>query len=238
MMALPNNTIRKLLREQFPGDMPIMLDIGEIDEWETKIKDLIDGLRDVEVSKLRTFFAKDKDVRDICQLTIYDPGKRGYYDSTYFYIHRDASGYLTIEGGNENEPAYISDLEELTDLIAICQERLDRREAQQNRRDRMRNLKIQAIIAQVKKIAKAEKFDFYFNNDDNKLNLYVCLSESESVELQIPFKQYQELIPNIAEAVQHIRRLKALGMKFKMTYNRGWRSYSSRTENMVHYKDL
>ena len=237
-MALPNNTIRKLLREQFPGDAPIRLAMDALDEWDEKIRGHVDALRDVEYTSRRTTYIENSDKRAIGHIRIQDPGKTSYYYATDFYIQRDGSGQLIIEGGDKNQPAYISDLAELTDLIALCQERLDRREAQQNRRKRMRDLKIQAIVAQVKKIAKAEQFDFYYDHDDIKLRLSVCLSETESVEFQIPFKQYQAVVPNIAEAVQSVRKLKELDMQFKMTRNGGWRRYLSMKDTMVRYKDL
>jgi len=86
-------------------------------------------------------------------------------------------------------------------------------------------LKAQAIIAQVKQLAKAERFDFMTDMDSQKLKLFVKLSERHSIELHIPFKQFEQMLPQLRAAIVALRELHVSGIRFKIVSRRAlpWR---------------
>jgi hypothetical protein len=101
-------------------------------------------------------------------------------------------------------------------LLAAGRARLERQQVLASKRHKVRELKSQAIIAQVKKLAKEEQFDFYAESDTQKLKLYVKLSAHECMELQIPFSKFQEALPHPHTTILGLRELYAGGIKFKL----------------------
>ena len=62
---------------------------------------------------------------------------------------------------------------------------------------KVRDLLAQAILAQVRKLATEERFDFMSETDAQKLKLFVKLSDDHAVVLHIPFKEFKQFLPQL-----------------------------------------
>lgn len=226
-MAIPDPTIRRLLREHFSGASPIQVTTEQRAEWATQIRQRLAGMKYIEAERSPYSIDQREKDRFICAFSINEPSDFRYYaDSTHFNVKTDEQGQLAV--GHWSHTALISNLDELVAFVTACQEVVERKIAQKSRRQKVRDLKAQAIVAQVKKIAKEDKFDFYTETDTQKLTLYVSLSDKESVELQIPFPKFEEVLPHLRASIQSVRELYARGIKFKIGQfsPSSWRSQS------------
>ncbi len=226
IMALDYRTIKKFFKEHFKGKNPIKVTSSKRKELAETIKQRLVGLHNVSTEKHRRYYmSKDRVNSLIYTFFINDPTSDGYYSSNDFNFYVGEQMELTIEGSYSS--AVVSDIDEVLAFISACQERLDRKNAQKRKREKVRDFKAQAIIAQVKKLAKEEKFDFYTQTDTVKLKLYVKLSDKVSIELHIPFKRFQEVLPNLQKAILALKELSASGIKFKVRSpsSYGWHSW-------------
>ncbi|MEZ4733203.1 MAG: hypothetical protein R3E79_39410 [Caldilineaceae bacterium] len=214
-MAIPDPTIRRLLREHFSGASPIQATADQRDMLATQIRQRLSGMKYVEAERSTYYVDQREKDRFVCSFSINEPSDVRYYgNTTSFTVKLNERGQLTIS--HWRHPALISSLDEMVAFVVACQEVVDRKIAQKSRRQKVRELKAQAIVAQIKKIAKEDKFDFYTETDTQKLTLYVCLSDKESVELQIPFPKFEEVLPQLRASIQAVRELYARGIKFKV----------------------
>ena len=83
---------------------------------------------------------------------------------------------------------------------------MDRKRALKAKRGKVRDLLAQAILAQVRKLAKEEKFDFMSETDAQKLNLFVKLSDDHAVVLHIPFKDFKQFLPQLRSVIVTLTR--------------------------------
>lgn len=224
-MAIPDPTIRRLLREHFSGASPMRVTTDQRADWATQIHQRLAGMKYIQ-TECNTYYTdqREKD-RIVCAFSINEPSDfRHYSDSTHFTIKTDEQNRLTL--GHWSHTAPVSNLDEIVAFVTACQEAVERKIAQKSRRQKVRDLKAQAIVAQVKKIAKEDKFDFYTDTDTQKVTLYVRLSDKESVELQIPFPKFEEVLPQLRVSIQAVCELYARGIKFKIGQSSpsGWRN--------------
>ncbi len=219
-MALQSNTIKKLFREIFKEDNPMRAVESEREGLDQKIRKLLEGMSNVKVDAHgRT---RDRELL-VSRFSINEPGDRHRWSSSnHFRIVIDEMGRLAIKEWSAS--ALISDFEELLEFVAVCRERIERRQVLKTKRRKIREFKTQAIIAQVKKLAKDEKFDFYTETDTVKLKLYVRLSDKECIQLFVPFNRFQEVLPNLRTAIVSLRELIDMGIKFKVKSSFGWHS--------------
>ncbi|MCE7987655.1 MAG: hypothetical protein DYG89_41350 [Caldilinea sp. CFX5] len=226
-MSIPDPTIRRLLREHFSGASPIRVTTDQRADWATQIRQRLAGMKYVEAERNTYYMDQREQDRFICTFSLNEPSDFRYYSrSTNFTIKTNERSQLTI--AHWKNAALVSSLDEIVAFVVACQEAVDRKIAQKSRRQKVRDLKAQAIVAQVKKIAKEDKFDFYTETDTQKLTLYVSLSDKESVELQVPFPKFEEVLPHLRTSIQAVRELYARGIKFKISQfsPSSWRSQS------------
>ncbi len=231
-MSLQLPTVNKFFKEKFKGENPIRGTAEELKEFGKIVQQRIKGLNNISIKKDR-FLSEEKKKRLVCEFSVNDaPDTDRYYyrGSSSFSLLVNEKGELTIDHWGAN--AVISDIEELMSFIFACQERVERQQAQRSKRKKLREFKTQAIIAQVKKMAKEEKFDFCTETDTVKLKLYVKLFENECIELQIPFSKFQKVLPDLRSIILSLRELHGKGIKFKFKTTRfykntGWISHES-----------
>ncbi|MGE0084225.1 MAG: hypothetical protein AB7S75_07355 [Desulfococcaceae bacterium] len=235
-MTIQRTTIRKFFREHFTGNSPIRIGTGERETLAKKIRQRISGIADVRISERPYYISEKHKDRYVCGFTIEEPDSRHYYhyrDS--FSLILDEQGNLTIEEGY-SQKALVSDLEEIVSFIAACKKRLERQKVLRSKRKKVRDFKSQAIVSQVRRLAKQEKFDFCTATDNVKLKLFVKLSETECIELQIPFSKFQEILPNLRSAVLALREMTSTGIKFRIrgvsSYHHTWITHSSIKEDL------
>lgn len=131
----------------------------------------------------------------------------------------DDESRLTIHSYQFRESrhsALVSDLDEIKQFVRHVHDRYARRHAAAQKREKVRQFKSKAIIAQVKKLAKEEQFDFATSGDTVKLKLYVRLSKQDLIEISVPFKQFEKMLPKLRETIQALRILYDEGLRFKI----------------------
>jgi len=182
-MSLPSPTIGKFLRENFSGDNPIVVKSEEREQWMDAIRKRLAGFANVDYTDKPRYKAySTPDERYLGGLNIHYPQEehRTYWNSNGFNFELDVLDQLQICTGYPGQQlALISDLDELVNFVMVCNERLNRRAAKSNKREKVRDLKGHAVIAQIKNLAKEEKFDFDIQTDSVKVKLLVKLSPEE-----------------------------------------------------------
>ncbi|OQY60535.1 MAG: hypothetical protein B6245_00860 [Desulfobacteraceae bacterium 4572_88] len=236
-MTLQRPTIEKLFREHFKENKPIRGTDDQLKEFGKMIKQRIGGMKNVSIDdQPRRYYYSEKDKEKLlCEITVRDKsGSRYYYRSNNdFQLMISEIGELCIK--HYSVKALVSDLDEIVSFLSACLGRVERQQALRSKRKKLRDFKSQAIIAQVRKIAKEDKFDFYTETDTVKLKLYIRLFENECVEIHIPFSKFQEIIPDLRSTISSLRELYGKGLKFKLKtaslYTRkGWITHDSLNE--------
>lgn len=216
-MSLERRTIEKLFREDFPGARPLVVDPAERERLGAEIRSRLERFEGIEIRETG-FVGEQEKARRVLSFTIADPDASSCYyrHSHSFRLLLDEQNRLTIQDGYGHSDAVVSDLEEISRFVLHCKQRLARRKALKAKSEKVRQLKAQAILAQVKKLAKEEKFDFMSETDALKLRLYVKLSDQHAVELSVPFKQFDQVLPHLRTAVVSLRHLYESGIRFKI----------------------
>jgi len=221
IMAIHQSTIKKLFREHFKGKNPIRVAAEERKTLGKTIKQRLRGMRYVHTDT-RHYFSEEELRQLVCEFFISGQRDSYYYSfSDNFILIVNKYDELTIKHYGDDAP--VSDFQEILDFIAACQERVDRQQTLKNRREKVREFKAHAVIAQVKKLAKKEKFDFYTETDTVKLKLYVRLFEKECIELHIPFNKFKETLPDLSSMILSLRELHGKGIKFKIRNIKSYR---------------
>jgi hypothetical protein len=214
-MSIHGPTIRRLFREHFSGASPLVVKAEDRAALATQIQQRLAGMKYVEIERTHYYQDAREKERFVYAFAISEPTDRySYSRSTSFTLRLNERNQLTID--HWRTPALVSSLDEIVAFVVGCQEAVDRKIAQKSKSQKVRELKAQAIVAQVKKIAKEDKFDFYTDTDTQKLTLYVRLSDNESVELRVPFSKFQEVLPHLRTSIRAVRELYARGIKFKI----------------------
>lgn len=217
-LKLPPPSIRKLFRENFQGESPIIVDRANLLRESKHWRQLVQQIDGVQVTQ----HPGDKDSRSktLCRFTIPEPNTGGqYWRSDELRLEYDDECRLTIHSyrfRESNQSAIVSDIDEIKTFVRLVLERYARRQAGAKKREKVRDFKSKAIIAQVKKLAKQEKFDFATTNDTVKLRLFVKLSKHELIEISVPFKQFEKVLPKLRATIQSLRELYAEGLRFKI----------------------
>ncbi len=225
-MGLQRSTIQKLLRENFPGTKPLVVAPTAREKLGTEIKSRLERFDGVD-TKDSGYLREGQKPRYVCSFAVIDPEPKYHYHSRdSFYLQLDDASQLTIhEYHHSNRSALVSDLDEIVQFVRHYKERLERKRALQAKSGKVRELLSQAILAQVRKLAKEERFDFMSESDAQKLKLYVKLSDNHSIEMNIPFKEFKKILPELRSAILSLRQMYQSGIRFHVVGRRGlpWR---------------
>jgi len=233
-MGLPTSTIKKLLREHFQATQPWLIADSEREALRQTITQRVAGLPGVSLDRQRYYASEHEQARHVCSLDLKRPGEFSYYHGTSFQLLLNEQNALTIQHDVYRQvtaTALVASVEQLLGFLRACLEALERQEALANKRQKVRDLKAQAIVAQVKKLAKEEQFDFYTKTDTVKLTLYVKIADDESLELQIAFKDFVKALPNLRSTIVALRALHQQDIKFKLSrshyHKYRWQSHAA-----------
>jgi hypothetical protein len=219
-MGLQRSTIKKLLREDFPGTKPLVVDPAEREKLGAEINDRLGRFDGVD-TKDYGWVPEEQKPRLVASFSVIDPEPYYYYGGRdTFRLLLDDANRLTIKETRTGDSALVSDLDEIVRFVRHCKQRLERKRALQAKRGKVRELLAQAILAQVKKLAREERFDFMSETDAQKLRLYVRLSDEHAIELNIPFREFKRLLPQLRSAIVALRQLYESGIRFHIVGRR------------------
>ncbi len=228
-MTIQTRTIQKLMREDFPGTNPLVVEPAERDKVAADLKARLERLDGVDATGHYHVRPEDKP-RFVYAFAIHNP-EAYYYHSLRirFRLQVDEENRLTIQEAHGSHSAMVGDLEEVVTFVRHCKQQLDRQKALRTKRSKVRDLYSQAILAHVRKLAKVERFDFMSESDAQKLNLFIKMSKDQSLVLPIPFKNFKDYLPHLQTAIVSLRQLYQKGIRFQLVGRAGLPSSQSWT---------
>ncbi|MEM9826369.1 MAG: hypothetical protein AAF958_07255 [Planctomycetota bacterium] len=226
-MRLPGPSARKLLRECFDADNDAtQVDLSDraaaIQHWSTIVGN-IDGVRMSAYP-----FDRDSRSRTLCRFAIPDPHRSdSYYRGHEVRIEHDSDGFLSVRvptGSSGSDARPLASLDQIEGFVRRVFEAYDRRFAKSRRREKVRGMKTRAMEAQVRKMAEEDGFEYSLRADQTKLSLVIELKSGQLIKLQIPFKNFNETLPEVRRIIADLGNLAAKGLKFSvMSRSRYWR---------------
>jgi len=231
-MSIGSRTLQKLLRENISGEKPLSVDPEQARELAedllARVEPLAGTKRNDNCHRRFRVGGSDEPNHDFCCcILLEESSDRWYRNETHLHLIRSREQQLWVDLGYERSPAPVSDIGEVVALVQAFMQRVDRQKAQAAKRKKQKDLKVQAILAQVRKIAKEDKFDFATEVDTVKLKLIIRLSEDDDYfAILIPFKQFKEVLPKLRTAISALRETYDTGVRFKTNIKRGYRRSS------------
>lgn len=246
-MSITRRSLQKLLRDNISGRQPLKISEQQAQRLSEDLLARIEPLAKAErndncyhfrASSQAMINRGDSSAQPppdslCCCVLLEESQERWYRNQTHLHLWRSSGDQLWLELGRERSPAPISDIDEVVALARAFEQRVEQQQAKAAKRQKQRNLKTQAILAQVRKMAKEDQFDFATEADTVKLKLIIRLSDSDYFAVFIPFNKFKEVLPKLRTAIQALRETYDSGVRFKTHLKQGYR----RSE-WVRHKDL
>jgi hypothetical protein len=235
--SLQKRTIKKLFREHFKGEEPIVAKYdSEKKKLISEIKHKLSTLDGFVLSD--SYYARYMQPEDICYFELLSESKKYYSQS--FTLTFNAQHELIIEKKSERSPVYhLEQIYTLFEKVTLELKRLDAnksksqssRESDQLKREKIKGLKHQAIIGKIHQIAKEQQLEFYVIEFVTKVKLAIRLAESEKLEIDIPYNNFQKILQKLPAMIQTLKEFHELGTTLKM------RRTGYRDPKWISYKD-
>lgn len=218
-MKLPSPTVRKLFRECFPNETSICIDPSKLRSEASRWRKAIAKIEGVHITKHPG--DRDSRAKTLCRFTIPNPDepKDQYYRSDELRLEYDDDAKLKLVAYNYRFPehsAFVSSLDEIETLVREVRKRYAKRTANQKKREKVKQFKSKAILAQVARLAQEESFEYATQHDSVKLKLYIRLTDYEMMQIDVPFKQFEVLLPKLRATIIALRELYAQKMRFRI----------------------
>jgi len=231
-MSITSRSIQKLLRENISGGEPLQVSPEQAQELAEDLVTRVESLAGVKRNdhchhyhRYQGGSGTSNQPTDslCCCILLEESGERWYHHHTHLHVRRSPEEQLWAELGGERSLAPISDINEVVALIQAFRQRVNQQQAQAAKRQKQKDLKVQAIIAQVRKIAKEDQFDFATEVDSVKLKLIIRLSDNDYFAILVPFNQFKTVLPKLRTAIRALRETYNSGVRFKTHIKRGYR---------------
>ncbi|MGK7902980.1 MAG: hypothetical protein AB4352_16530 [Hormoscilla sp.] len=231
-MSITSRSLQKLLRENISGKKPLSVDPDRAQELAEELLARIEPIAGAKRNdnghyhhRFQGGSSADQAPTNTlcCSILLEGLSDRWYNNHTHLHLLRNSEQQqLWVDLGYERS-APVSDIDEVVALVQAFLQRVDRQKAQAAKRQKQKDLKVQAILAQVRKIAKEDRFDFATEVDTFKLKLIIRLSDNDNFAILIPFNQFKEVVPKLRTAIQALRETYDSGVRFKTNLKRGYR---------------
>jgi len=209
-MSLNSRTVAKILREHFTGETPIIKNASEHQTFISSLQTKIEKIKGIE----KPFFYHSSNEPN-CHFSIKD--ESSFYDNNDFTIKFNQNNELFIT--HNRNSANIYQLEQIYSFIDKIKLEYDNKQARQLKKEKINKLKQLAIIGNIKKIAKEDKFDFYTLEYATKLKLIVHIGSGKIIEIDIPYGKFQDSLKDLRSLIQTIRELQKSGLTFRFKSN-------------------
>lgn len=120
---------------------------------------------------------------------------------------------------------YLADAEDLRQFVVVLCDKARQLAFQKQKREKIKTLKRQAIVAQLRQIAQEERFAFYVETTALLIRVGVRLDDNNQLVIAIPFGEFESILPRVREAVTSLRALHQHKIRFKTTligYRKEW----------------
>lgn len=211
------DSVKALLSEYFSGQSPIQIDRSKRQMFAQQIRQLLSHLPYIETDK--SFFQtnSNRPTSHILSFVInlpvdFDRLSRNFNEFT-----------LVLNLQDEVELLYadiivkVSSTEEILRLATACQQLAEKQHAEASKRQKIRHLKKQAILAQIKKLANEEGYTFStLAGDSDEMSLYIQVGYDDMLVFKLPYQNYAEILAVIKPAIRTMQTLYAMGIDFRV----------------------
>lgn len=243
-MSITWRSLQKLLRDNISGHNPLEVSPEQAQELAEDLLTQVESPPEVQRNDNCFHFrhrsqaavnSSDQPPSETlcCCVLLEESRDRWYRNHTHLHLLRSPDHKLWVDLGRQRSEAPIADIGEVVALVQAFRQRVEQQKVKAAKRQKQRDLKQQAILAQVRKIAKEDQFDFATQVDSVKLNLIVRLSDDDYFVILIPFSKFKELLPKLRTAIQSLREAYNSGLRFKTHLKRGYRR-----SDWVRHQDL
>ncbi|NEQ66123.1 MAG: hypothetical protein F6K21_11580 [Symploca sp. SIO2D2] len=231
-MSITSRSIQKLLRENISGGEPLQVSPEQAQELAEDLVTRVESLAGVKRNDHCHHYHRyqggsgtsNQPTDSLCCCILLEESlERWYRNHTHLHLRRSPEEQLWVELDEKRSPVPISDINEVVALIQAFRQRVNQQQAQAAKRQKQKDLKVQAIIAQVRKIAKEDQFDFATEVDSVKLKLIIRLSDNDYFAILVPFNQFKTVLPKLRTAIRALRETYNSGVRFKTHIKRGYR---------------
>lgn len=203
----------QLTRTYFSGKSPIQVEGSGRAALAQRLGEQLAALNHIKLETHPYHRSEEERNRYLCAFRLDLPNGRPWsLANLRFTLKLDDQGRLTITDGKKT--ALVSSLAEVVAFARRYQELAEQHHAQASQQQKVRDLKTKAILAQVKKLAKEERFSYHAVPQILKLELHIKLAGKKYLTLTIPFAQFQEVVPLIRNAITTLRGLNEHQIRF------------------------
>jgi hypothetical protein len=141
--------------------------------------------------------------------------RHDYYFPSIPPIQFDDDGCLVMYEDNYKKPCPI----DFTTLPLIINEMFklhEIEEADKKKKQKMRDLKTQGILARFKEIAQEDGFEYSYEQSTTKVILRVKLPKNKALHVDVPFSNFQEVMQNVRDLIRNVEELTSKGISFRI----------------------
>jgi hypothetical protein len=238
--TLKTNTLKKIFREHFKGETPIVKYGSEQKVLISEIKQKLRTMKGYTLSNNNSYPRYTKtELEEICLFEILPPSED--YRNQEFTLQFNEQNQLYIEQWYRLD-SLVYDLEQIYTLFDRMKLEYERLGAVQIKTQKIKGLKHTAIIAKINQIAIEDKFEFRLEKHfATKIKLIVRITDLEKMEIDIPYSKFQETLQNLRFTIQTIRELRKSDITFKIRKmsrsesEYGWSSYDNDEDEVNGY---
>jgi hypothetical protein len=103
-------------------------------------------------------------------------------------------------------PLVINELFKLNDI----------EEADKKKKEKLRDLKTQGILAKFKAIADEDGFEYTYEQSTLKVVLKIKLPRNKALHIDVPFANFQEVMQNVRDLIKNVEELTGKGISFRV----------------------
>ncbi len=209
----------KLVSLYLTQDSPLKLTDAEVPALIGQLKQRLETLGQIRINQYN-----DQEVLIDFRVDVTNSLSHHYWGER-FNVIRDKNGQLFLYYQNMKLGGFAG-IDEIIELLKAHIAQLRRLQAQTAKREAVRQLRAQTLIAAMKPVAKAQQCDFRVDYNNQCCWLYIRIAEREMLGIRIPWKQLQNTLPKLDEAICKIRELRTLGIRFGfmhyVSYHADW----------------
>ncbi len=206
-------TLQKLAREHCEASPALHVAETEVGRFRERLHQRLSTMPGI---RLRSSSPGADETQQMLSFSIVLPEGHDspWYDYHYrLCICRNASGEIALFR-NGTRISGLSAIDALEPFAQAYLERLRRTHAGAIKREKIQTLRVQALQAKVKEIAKAQQFDFLISHNSQHCQVYLRTIKNGCIEIRIPWSQYQVILPRLEAMIPQLRALHDEGLRF------------------------
>ncbi len=196
----------------------------KVEFFENLLKE-ISGMEDIETDEEVNICRYSGKTPTRCSIGITVVCKLTKVHSVNFRVGTSDDGRVAIiRNSFLNEISYAvrsaEDIRKLRDAFLVEYEEAEKRRVQkinnEIKRGKLQHIKQQAIKAHIEEFAKEEGFEYIVETMSNKIKLNIRIAKRDYLEINIPYKSFNEVLQHTRKAWHAIKELTEKGVPLKI----------------------